>query len=241
MNDDLEQLLTNLRLRTILARFDESLAAAEKDGTPVTALFIQLLRAEWQAQQEAALEARMKRAKLPEQWTLESFPFKLQTGVNQRQIRTFAELEFIPKAENIVFIGETGVGKTGLASSLIVKAVQNGYRALFVSAQTLFDTMYASLADRSTRKLLNRLIKVDLLCVDEFGYMNITPEQTNIFFKLIEERHRRRPTLITTNLPYTAWKDVLGNPALTAALLSRLREKCYTVKINGPCIRPQTG
>ena len=96
---------------------------------------------------------------LPEQWTLESFPFKRQPGVNREQIRAFAELDFIPKAENIVFIGPTGVGKTGLASGLLLKALQNGYRGLFIRAQDLFDEMYASLADRSTRKLLNRLVR----------------------------------------------------------------------------------
>jgi len=241
MNEDLQQLLSNLKLKTIAARFDEMLSAAEQNGTPTPKLFAQLLRAEWHAQQEQVLDARTKRAHFPEDWTLESFPFKLQKGVKERQIRTFAELEFIPKAENIIFIGETGVGKTGLMVSLARKAVQNGYRALFIKAQDLFDEMYSSLADRSTRRLLRSLANVDVLAVDELGYVNIKPEQTNIFFKLMEERHRRRPTLITTNLPYAAWQDFLANPALTKALLSRLRERCHTVTIEGPCIRPQTG
>jgi DNA replication protein DnaC len=121
MNEDLEQLLLNLKLKTIAARFDEMLAAAEQNGTPVQTLLTQLLRAEWHARQEKALQARIDRADFPKPWTLESFPFKMQKGVNERQIRTFAELDFIPKAENIVFIGETGVGKTGLMISLAAR------------------------------------------------------------------------------------------------------------------------
>ena len=89
--------------------------------------------------------------------------------------------------------------------------------------------------------VLRALAKVDVLAIDELGYLNIKSEQTNIFFKLMEERHHRRPTLITTNLPYPSWQDFLGNKALTKALLSRLRERCHTVTIDGPCLRAQQG
>jgi DNA replication protein DnaC len=82
---------------------------------------------------------------------------------------------------------------------------------------------------------------MDVLAVDELGCLNIKPEQTNIFFKLMEERHHRRPTPLTTNLPYAARQDFLGNRALTQALLSRLRERCHAVIIDGACLRPQQG
>ena len=110
-----------------------------------------------------------------------------------------AELGFVAKKENLVFVGATGVGKTGLASVILLKALENGYRGLFVRAQDLFDEMYASLADRSSRKLIDRLMSVDVLLIDEMGYLNLRPEQTNLFFKLMEERYSRRSTIITSN------------------------------------------
>jgi DNA replication protein DnaC len=241
MNDDLHQLLLNLKLKTIAARFDEMYAAAEAAGTPFPKFFAELLRAEWHARQEQALAARIARAHFPEPWTLETFPFKLQTGVKQRQMRALAELDFIPKAENIVFIGDTGVGKTGLMISLARKAAQNGHRVLFIDAHTLFEQMFTTRADHSTRRLLRSLARIDVLCVDELGYVDIKPEQAHIFFKLIEERYHRRPTLITTNLQYAQWQDLLGNKTMTKALLSRLRERCHSIVIDGPCLRPQTG
>jgi DNA replication protein DnaC len=241
MKDDLEQLLKSLRLRKIAEIFDAEAAKAEKESLSYGALVARLLRAEWHHRQECALAWRIKNAGLPEQWTLESFPFKKQPGVSQRQIRGFADLDFIAKAENIVFIGPTGVGKTGLASGLLLKALQNGYRGRFVRAQDLFDEMYASLADRSSRKLLNRLARVDLLAVDELGFLNLKPEQTNIFFKLMEERYGHKPTIITTNLDYAEWANFLGNKPLVEALLSRLRHHCHTVRIEGPSLRDAQG
>jgi len=240
-SEEIPQLLQNLRLYKMAATLESELAAARKSSPSYTDFLARLLRAEWLDQQERKLQARIKRADFPEIWTLESFPFTQQPGVSRRQIQELAELEFIPKATNVVFIGPVGVGKTGLASGLLLKALQNGYRARFIKAQDLFDEMYASLADRASRKLVRRLARIDVLLVDELSYLNLRPEQTNIFFKLMEERYRRKPTILTTNLDYDQWHQLLGNKDLTEALLSRLRHQCQTIRINGPSLREPQG
>src|SRR5215470_14082214 len=241
MNEELDQLLKNLKLRRILDIYQEQLRAAEKEDVSYTEFMTRLMRAQWHARQEHALEWRIRNAKLPERWSLDTFPFARQPGVHRKQIRTFAELDFVTKKENIIFIGPTGVGKTGLASGILLKALENGYRCQFVRAQDLFDDMYASLADRSTRQLLKRLARLDVLLVDELGYLNLKPEQSNIFFKLMEERYRQHSTIITTNLGYDEWHTILGNKPMVDALLSRLRHYCHTVLIDGPSLRDPQG
>ena len=241
MNEELQQLLKNLKLLRILDIYDEQSRAAEKEDISYTEFVTRLMRAHWHARQEHSVEWRIHSAKLPERWSLDTFPFQRQTGVNRKQIRTFAELEFIAKKENIVFIGPTGVGKSGLASGILLKALQNGYRCQFVKAQDLFDDLYASLADRSSRQLLKRLARLDVLLIDELGYLNLKPEQSNIFFKLMEERYNRKPTLITTNLGYDEWAGFLGNRIMVEAMLSRIRHHCHTVRIDGPSLRDPQG
>ena len=115
MTEELEQLLKNLKLRRLLNVYDEQLQAAEKAQTSYTEFVAGLLRAQWHERQESALEWRIHRANLPERWSLETFPWSRQPGVNRKQMRTFAELDFVAKHENLVLVGPTGVGKTGLA------------------------------------------------------------------------------------------------------------------------------
>ncbi len=237
MDDDLDQLLAGLKLRRIRVVLDERLERAEQEGPSYADFLRRLLRAEFQDQQMRFLGYRVKRAKLPEDWALESFPWHRQPGVQRAAIEQLARLDFMDRAGNIVFVGPTGVGKTGLSIGILLKALEAGHRGLFIKAQDLFDEMYASLADRSSRKLLDRLSRMDLLVIDEMGYLNLRPEQSNIFFKLMEERYGRKSTIISTNLDNEDWYGFLGQKEMVGALLDRLRHRCTTVKIEGPSLR----
>jgi DNA replication protein DnaC len=241
MNDDLDQLLATLQLKKIRQILPRELDRAATSQPSYADFLARLFREEALYRRERSVLYRIRQAKLPERWSLDTFPFDRQPGVHRAGIRQLAELDWVGAAKNLVFIGPTGVGKTGLASALLLKALENGYRGLFLKAQDLFDELYTSLADRSTRKLLDQLARVDVLLVDEMGYLNLRPEQTNAFFKLMEERYRRKPTLITTNLAYDDWYGFLGNKQMVGALLDRLRHHCQTILIDGPSLRdPQS-
>jgi DNA replication protein DnaC len=236
-DDELEQLLKTLQLKRIPVILSRELVAAEKAHLSYRDLLVRLLREEVSAVREARTASRIRRARLPEAWTLETFPFDKQPGVPAATIRQLGELDFIGQKRNVVFIGPTGVGKTGLATSILLKALQSGYRCRFVKAQDLFDELLASVADRSSRRLLDQLTRMDLLLIDEMGYLNLRPEQSNLFFKLMEERYNRRATILTTNLDYDAWYDFLGRKEMVGALLDRLRHRCTTIRIDGTSLR----
>jgi DNA replication protein DnaC len=146
---------------------------SEKEGSPVSEVIEHLLLNEQVYRQNINLLNRLKGAKIPWEWTLKTFPFDRQPGVSKARINELAGLAFIERKENIVFIGNPGAGKSGLAIGLLRQALLSGYRGRFYHAQDLLDELYASLADRSSQKLIHRLCHYDLLVIDKLGYLTL--------------------------------------------------------------------
>ena len=237
MFDELHQLTTQLRLNGMSANLDEYLLSAQRNGTAIQDILHQLLAIELQYQKTRSLENRIKSAKMPWEWSIDTFPFKNQPAVKRSQVMSLAKLDFIKNAENIALIGDPGAGKTGIAISLLRLAVTNGYRGRFFNAQELLNDLYTSLADRKTSSLLRSIAAYDIIVIDELGYLTLTTEQVNIFFKLIDMRYHKKSTIITTNLEYPEWYDIFKNKPLVDAMLDRFRHYCTTISIKGDSLR----
>jgi DNA replication protein DnaC len=235
---DLEKFLRELGLLRMAEIIMELLRRCLHEAWSPRRLLRELVEEELAFRRQRALNRRLKRGNLPEGWCLETFPFHLQPGVDRGQINQLAELDFLRTGHNIVFIAGTGRGKTGLACSLLKKALLNGHTGMRQKIQNLLDDLHRSIADRRTKNLLRRLTRLDLLVADEMGHLTINTDQANLFFKLLDDRYEaRKSTIITTNLPYDDWGQYLKSPSLTAALLSRLRHRCITIEIAGPDLR----
>lgn len=237
MKRKIDEFLEELKFKGMAAIIDQQIALAE-NGTAVQNIICNLLQEELRYRQERSLINRISNAKMPLDWTLNSFPFDQQPGVNRNQIMTLAGLDFLERGENIIFHGKTGVGKSGLAVGILRQALISGSRGRFYDVQRLLDDLYASLADRSTTKLLNALCRYDILLLDELGYLTLNKEQMNAFFKLMKERYEAgKSTIITTNLEPDDWYQLLEPKDMVDALLDRLYHRCVVVKIDGQSLR----
>ena len=237
--ESIRALLHELNYKGIERVLESELDRAEREGTPGVELVQRLLGEQASYARERSLANRIMQARLPWQWTIDTFPFERQSGVNKAQVMGLADLEFVRRSDNLVLIGGPGTGKTGIALGLLRQACMNGWRGRFYNAQTLFDELYSSLADRTTTKLLTALSRMQPLVIDELGYLNLKTEQANAFFRLMDQRYGRVSTIITTNLDYARWYEMFNNKPLVDALLDRLQHHCVTIRIEGQSLRSE--
>jgi DNA replication protein DnaC len=241
MDKDLVEALKYLRLGGLLARWDEYVALAEKGRHSPVRLLQHVLEEEVKLKRDNACKQRLKRAWIPEPWVMETFPFDRQPKLQKKKILSIYDaFEYIEKSQNLIWVGPTGCGKTGLATSFLTQAIHRGHTGRYVLFPELVGELYSAVADHSEDKVLQRYLSYDCLLIDEVGYVDVEPVQVGLFFTLLHKRHRRRPTLITSNLGFSEWRSFLKNDHLTAALIDRLTEESHVINMkNCVSLRPK--
>jgi DNA replication protein DnaC len=233
MDEQLVAMLKYLRLGRLLAQWDETMATARRKRLSPERLLKQVVEDEYRAKCENARLMRRKRANIPEPLEIETFPFDRQRNLDRKKVMSlYDSFDYVTKNQNVIWLGPTGVGKTGLATAFLLQAIDRGYRGYFTTFPELIAELFASLADRSERKVLRRYASYDCLVVDEVGYVEVEPAHIGLFFTLMQKRHKRKSTLITTNLGFSEWGSFLRNTQLTGALIDRLTEKGHSHGIN---------
>lgn len=172
---------------------------------------------------------------------METFPFDRQPNLDRKKILSIYDaFDYLGKKQNLLWVGPTGSGKTGLATGFVIQAIDRGYSGRHVLFRDLVAELYASVADHSEDEVIERYQRYDCLLIDELGYVEVEPVQVGLFFTLMQKRHKRRPTLITSNLGFGEWRTFLKNDHLTAALIDRLTENSHVINMkNCVSLRPK--
>ena len=232
MDEELQRILKHLRLGGLLSHWDELLAAARRGRFSHERLLKHVLEAEYRGKSEHARLLRRKRAHIPEILEIETFPFARQPKLDRKKIMSLYDgFDYMTKQQNLVWLGPTGCGKTGLATGFLLQAIDRGYRGDFITFPELLAELYASLADHSEGQVLRKYARYDCLLIDEVGYVEIEPIQVGLFFTLMQKRHKTKTTLITSNLGFSEWGSFLKNKHLTGALLDRLTETGHPINM----------
>ncbi|MHC1763372.1 MAG: IS21-like element helper ATPase IstB [Verrucomicrobiia bacterium] len=241
MNEPLKEKLRYLRLTRLAAHWEDDLKEAARQRLSHAAFLTHVVEEEYRVKCDQARQERLKRARVPEPWTMETYPFARQPKLNRKEIMALYDtMDFIPKGQNIVWLGRTGCGKTGLATSFLLRALQQGYRGRYVLFADLVSQFYQSVADHSEAKMLRKYLSYDCLLIDELGYIEVEPVQVGLFFTLMQQRHKQKATLITSNLGFSEWGSFLKNDHLTAALIDRLTESSHVINMKeGVSLRPK--
>jgi DNA replication protein DnaC len=229
--------LKRLSLHTMAELFHEEALKASKTEMTYTAFLARLVDEELSAKIDRSVNARIHRARLPMLRTLETFDFSFQPSLSAARVRELAELGFLDRAENVLFVGQPGVGKTHLAIALALRVCQARKRVLFFQAMDLLDDLLAAELSHDLHNRIETLGRLDLLVVDELGYLPMDSRRANLFFQLVNHLYTRASIVLTTNVPFDGWGKVFGDNIIAAAILDRLLHHSHVFSITGPSYR----
>jgi DNA replication protein DnaC len=242
LHENVTTALQTLGVTLAPGALDAALSAAEKESLSHLEFLYRLLAGPAEAKLQRALERRIHEAKFRELTTLEGFDWEFNAqGVDRRSIEQLVTCDFVRRHENVVLVGQTGLGKSRILQSVGQAACVQGYRVRYATSATLLKEFTAALADGTYDRMLGQYARLDLLLIDEFGFDRLEREAhaqaSTFYYRLLDARMGRRSTALATNIDFNVWDNYLGDPPLAAAFLDRLVDGAVVLKLSGRSYR----
>jgi len=233
----LEHHLKALKLPTVLREYVPVAAACAQEKTDDATYLLRLTERELLDRERRAADRRLRAARLPVVKTLDTFEFACQPSINEALVRELMRGAYIADHENVLIVGSSGTGKTHLATALAFAACAQGRKVRFWTVTQLVRQLLEMREERNLQRLLTQIERHHLLVLDELGYVPFTKAGAELLFEVVSRCYERLSLIVTTNLPFESWTEVLGSERLTGALLDRLTHRVHILEANGDSYR----
>jgi DNA replication protein DnaC len=229
--------MSQMKLHGMLRSYQSMLSANHHHGLTHDEVLNTLIQSEWEERENKKITRNLRLAKFRYGASIEELNFTAARGLDKTQVLRLADTSFIAKNENILITGATGVGKSYLASALGNQACRSGYRTLYFNTQKLFTKLKMLKADGSYTREIARIEKYDLLILDDFGLSHLDSTARMFLLEIIEDRHGRKSTIISSQLPVAGWYEVIGESTVADAILDRMVHTAHRIELKGDSLR----
>jgi DNA replication protein DnaC len=241
MSDAPELLLTHhlkaLKLPTFVREHDKVARQCAAEGVDHVRYLLRLAELELIEREQRMIERRIREARFPAVKSLDSFDFLAIPSLNKALVLDLARGDYIIRRENVIALGNSGTGKTHIALGLGLAACQRGMSVGFTTAAALVHELLEARDERRLLRLQKQLVAYKLLIIDELGFVPLSKSGAELLFEIFSQRYERGSTLVTSNLPFDEWTEILGSERLTGALLDRLTHHVHILEMNGESYR----
>lgn len=233
----IEAMMKKFKLVDMREQYRDLIQEAEDSSMGYQDFLIRLLSIEEAGKKSRRSERLRIEAQFEGEGQLEDIDYDFNRDIDRDKIAELSRLDFLEARENVIIIGPPGVGKSMIATGIGMKAVDAGYRVLFVNAKELVDTLQEKAQDGTLRAMLEELNRIPLLIVDELSYLKMDREKESLFFQVIRQRYEKNSLIVTTNLPMGRWDELFTGQLAATAILDRLVHHCHVMSITGDSYR----